>query len=94
MLVKGNAVNLTNVIHGFPGHNVDPADIMQTMQTIMQMFLNQTTEIEHFKQESEKETSTIQMLQNRVFFLEAEQNELSKLPSSQEFSTYLSGMNN
>lgn len=28
-----------------------------------------------------------------MFFLEAGQNELSKLPSSQEFSTYLSGMN-
>lgn len=101
--VTGNAVNLTDVIHGFPGHNVDPADMMQTMQIMTQMLLNQTTEIEHLKQQTakieilyqqtEKDRSTIQMLQNRVFFLEAEQSELSKLPSSQEFSTYLSGMN-
>lgn len=103
LLIEGNAVNLTDAIHGFPGHNVDPADIIQTMQIMMQMFLNQTAEIEHLKQQTEKienmklqsenDRSTIQTLQNRVFFLEAGQNELSKLPSSQEFSTYLSGMN-
>lgn len=103
LLVQGNAVNLTDAIHGFPGHSVDPADMMQTMQIMMQMLLNQTTEIEHLKQQTvkienlsqqyEKDRSTIQMLQNRVFFIEAGQNELSKLPSSQEFSTYLSGMN-
>lgn len=103
LLVQGNAVNLTDAIHGFPGHNVDPADMMQTMQILMQMLLNQTTEIEHLKQQtakmeilnqqSEKDRSTIQMLQNRVFYLEAGQNELLKLPSFQEFSTYLNGMN-
>lgn len=85
---------MTDVIHGFPRHNVDPADMMQTMQIFMHMLVNQTTEIEHLKQQTEKERSTKQMLQNRVFFLELGQNELSKLPSSQEFSTYLSGMNN
>lgn len=103
MLVQGNAVNLTDAIHAFPGHNVDPADMMRTMQVMMQMLSNQTVEIEHLKQQtakienlnqqSENDRSTIQMLQNRVFFLEAGQNELSKLPSSQEFSTYLSGIN-
>lgn len=103
LLVQGLAVNLTDANHGFPGHNVDPADMMHTMQIMMQMLLNQTTEIEHLKQQtakieilnqqSEKDRSTIQMLQNRIFFLEAGQSELSKLPSSQEFSTYLSGMN-
>lgn len=103
LLVQGLAVNLTDDNHGFPGYNVDPADMMQTMQIMMQMLLNQTTEIEHLKQQtakieilnqqSEKDRSTIQMLQNRVFILEAGLNELSKLPSSQEFSTYLSGMN-
>lgn len=103
LLVQGIAVNLTDANHGFPGHSVDPADMMQTMQIMMQMLLNQTTEIEHLKQQtakienlnqqSEKDRSTIQMLQNRIFFLEAGQSELSKLPSSQEFSTYLSGMN-
>lgn len=102
-MVQGNAVNVTNGIHGFPGHNVDPADMMQTMQIMMQLLLNQTAEIEHLKQQtakiesltqqSEKDRFTIQMLQNRVFNLEAGQNELSKLPSSLEFSTYLSGMN-
>uniref|UniRef100_K1QZD8 Complement C1q-like protein 2 n=1 Tax=Magallana gigas TaxID=29159 RepID=K1QZD8_MAGGI len=101
--VQGNAVNLTDVIHGFPGHTVDPADMMQTMQIMTQMLVNQTAEIEHLKQQTakienliqqtEKDRSTIQTLQNRVFFLESEQNELSKLPSSQEFATYLSGIN-
>lgn len=103
MLVQGNAVNLTDAIHGFPEHNVDPADMMQTMQIIMQMLSNQTAEIEHLKQQtakienlnqqSENDRSTIQMLQNRVFILEARLNELSKLPSSQKCSTYLSSMN-
>lgn len=39
--------------------------------------------------------STIQALQNRVFFLEVELNKLnvSKLPSSQEFSMYIKGIN-
>lgn len=94
LLVKGDAVNLTDAIHGFHGHIVDHADMMQTMQIMMQILLNQTTEIEDLKQQTEKDRSTIQMLQNRVFFLEAGPNEPSKLPSSQEFSTYLSGMNN
>lgn len=103
MLVQGNAVNLTDAIHGFPGHNVDTADMMQTMQTMMQMLSNQTAEIEHLKQQtakienlnqqSENDRSTIQMLQNRVFILEARLNKLSKLPSSHEFSTYLRSMN-
>lgn len=65
--------------------------MVQTMQIMMQMLLNQTTEIENLNQQSEKDRSTIQMLENRVFYLEAGQNELYKLPSSQEFSSYLSG---
>lgn len=90
--VQGNDVNLTDAIHGFSGHNVDPADLMQTMQTMMQMLLNQTTEIENLNKQSKKDRSTIQMLQNRVFHLETGQNEQSKLPSSQEFSTDLSDL--
>lgn len=35
--VEGNDVNLTDAIHGFNGHNFDPADMMQTMQTMVQM---------------------------------------------------------
>lgn len=76
--VTGNAVNLTDVIQGFSGHNVDQADLMQTMQIMMQMLLNQTAEIEHLKQQtakienlnqqSENDRSTIRTLQNRVFF--------------------------
>lgn len=54
-------MNLTDVIHGFPGHNVDPADMIQTMQIMIQMFLNQTTEIDNLKQQTEKDRSTIQM---------------------------------
>lgn len=67
--------------------------MVQTMQIMMQMLLNQTTKIKNLNQRSEKDRSTIQMLENRVFYLEAGQNELYKLPSSQEFSSYLSGMN-
>lgn len=48
-------MNLTDVIHGFPGHNVDPADMIQTMQIMMQMLLNQTTEIDNLKQQTEKD---------------------------------------
>lgn len=66
--VQGNAVNLTDAIYGFPGHNVDPADMKQTMQIMMQMLLNQTLEIEHLKQQTakienlnQKDRSTIQM---------------------------------
>lgn len=54
MLVQGNAGNLTDAIHSFPEHNVDPADMMQTMQIIMQMLSNQTAEIEHLKQQTAK----------------------------------------
>lgn len=99
---KGIAVNFTDAIHGFPGHNVDPADMMQTMQIMVQMLLNQTVEIEYLKQQTAKienlnqqsknDRSTIQTLQNRVFILEAGLNELSTLPSSHDFSTYISGM--
>lgn len=119
LLVHGNTGNLTDNIHGFPGHNIDLADLMQIFlnQTVelenlkqqteslqhqsekdgstIQLLLNQTKEVETFKQQAEHDRSTIQSLQNRVFFLEAELNKLnvSKLPSSQEFSTYLKSIN-
>lgn len=109
LLTHGNSVNVTDTIHGFPGHNVDLSDMMQVI-------LNQTAELENLKQQAENDRSTIQLLlnktnklenfkrqaendritlQNRVFFLEAELNKLnvSKLPSSQEFSTYLKTIN-
>lgn len=115
LLTHGNSLNSSDTIHGFPGHNVDLADMMQ-------MLLNQTAELENLKQQTAEieklkqqiaeienlkqqsanlkqqtanDRTTIQSLQNRVFFLEAELNKLnvSKLPSIQEFSTYLSSMN-
>lgn len=98
LLVHGNSVNVTDTIHGFPGHNIDLADVMELLlnQTAELENLKQTNaEIENLKQQSANDRSTIQSLQNRLFFLEAELNKLnvSKLPSIQEFSTYLSSMN-
>lgn len=118
LLTHGNSVNVTDTINGFPGHNVDLADMMQLLlnqtaeienlkqQTAeIENLKQQTAEIEHLKQKTAEienlnqqtanDRSTIQSLQNRVFFLEAELNKLnvSKLPSSQEFSTYLKSMN-
>ncbi|XP_065928376.1 uncharacterized protein [Magallana gigas] len=88
LLTHGNTVNFTDTNPGFPGYSANLADMMQ-------MLLNQTTEIENLKQQSTNDRTTIQSLQNRVFFLEAELNKLnvSKLPSSQEFSTYLKSIN-
>lgn len=54
--VKGNAVNLTNAIHGFPDHNVDPADMMYTMQIMMQILLNQTSETTDCKDGKSEQT--------------------------------------
>ncbi|XP_052711661.1 uncharacterized protein LOC128185980 [Crassostrea angulata] len=66
LLVHGNTGNLTDNIHGFPGHNIDLADLMQ-------MFLSQTVEIENLKQQtenlknqSENDRSTIQLLLNQT----------------------------
>lgn len=109
LLIHGNSVNSTDTIHGFAGHNIDLADIMQMLlnqtaelenlrqhaendRSTFQLLLNKTKELENFKRQAENDRTT---LQNRVFFLEAELNKLnvSKLPSIQEFSTYLSSMN-
>lgn len=54
--VKGNAVNLTDAIHGFPDHNVDPADMMHTMQIMMQILLNQTSETTDCKDGKSEQT--------------------------------------
>lgn len=105
LLVHGNSVNVTDTIHVFPGHNIDLADVMELLlnQTAeLENLKQKTAEIENLKQQSANlkqqtanDRSTIQSLQNRLFFLEAELNKLnvSKLPSIQEFSTYLSSMN-
>lgn len=105
LLVHGNTGNLTDNIHGFTGHNVDLSDMMQMLlnqSAELENLKQQTAEIENLKQQAanlkqqtENDRSTIQMLQNRVFFLEAELNKLniSVLPTSQEFSTYLKSIN-
>lgn len=118
LLTHGNPVNVTDTIHGFPGHNIDLADVMELLlnqTTEIENLKQQTAEIEHLKQQTAEienlkqktseienlkqqtanDRSTIQSLQNRVFFLEAELNKLnvSKLPSSQEFSMYLKSIN-
>lgn len=108
LLTHGNTVNFTDTNHGYSGYNAELTDMMQMLlnqtaeienlkqQTVEIEHLKQkTAEIENLKQQSANDRSTIQSLQNRVFFLEAELNKLnvSKLPSIQEFSTYLSSMN-
>ena len=91
LLANGNSNN-SDPIHGSSGHNVDTTDIMQ-------LLLNQTTELENlrqqvetFKQQAENDRIT---MQNRIFLLETELTKLnaSKPPSTQEFSTYLMSMN-
>lgn len=87
--------NLTDTSYGFPGNNFNTAEMMG-------LLLNQTVELdslkrqtEMLKQQTENDISSIQLLQNRVFYLEAELNRenISKIQSTQEFSTYLSSMN-
>lgn len=100
LLLQGNSKNSNETIHGHLGENVDIAEIMEMLSNLttdlkqqtaeIEHLTQQTAEIKHLKQKAENDRSTIQVLQNRVFILEAE---LSTLPSTQEFSTYLSGMN-
>ena len=87
LLANANS-NTSDPIHGSSGHNLDMPDIMQIL-------VNQTTELENLKQQVGNDRTTIQLLQNRVFFLETELTKLnaSKPPSNQEFSTYLMSMN-
>lgn len=103
-LLHGNSIHSNNSIHDHFGENVDMTGIMQMLSNLTAELENlkektadiehlKTVEMEHLKQQIEKDQLTIQLLQNRVFSLETEQNNLSKLPSAQEFSTYLSGMN-
>lgn len=90
LLFHGNSLTSNNTIHGHLGENVDIAGIIQMLSNMTADQKQQTAEIENLKQQAENDRSTIQVLQNRVFLLESE---LNKLPSTQEFSTYLSGMN-
>lgn len=103
-LLHGNPIHSNNSIHDHLGENVDMTGIMQMLSNLTAELENlkektadiehlKTVEMEHLKQQTETDQLTIQLLQNRVFSLETEQNNLSKLPSAQEFSTYLSGMN-
>lgn len=90
LLLHGNSINSNNTIHGHLGEKVDMAEIMQMLSNMTADQKQQTAEIKNLKQQIENDRSTIQVVQNRVFVLEAE---LNKRPSTQEFSTYLSGMN-
>ncbi|XP_062588927.1 uncharacterized protein MG328 homolog [Saccostrea cucullata] len=93
LLIHGNSTG-SDTIHGSGGHSVDVAEIKQIV-------LNLTAEIKNLKRQTEiipvlKQNLTVvieqkKLLQNRVFFLEAELNKLnaSKPPSNDEFMAYL-----
>lgn len=75
---------------------------LEIIAEMMGLHLNQTVEVETLKQQTEKlkqqtenNRSSIQLLQDKVFYLEAELNKLniSKIQPTQEFSTYLSSVN-
>lgn len=55
LLIHGNFVNVTDTIHGYPGHNVEITEMMQ-------MLLNQTAELENLKQKTKNYGATIQVL--------------------------------
>ncbi|XP_062595696.1 uncharacterized protein LOC134257063 [Saccostrea cucullata] len=98
LLMQGTS-NGSDTIHGPGGHNAD-------VEEIKRMVLNLTTEVDNLKRQSDQERITIQvlnhnltvlsdekkLLQNRVFFLEAELNKLnaSKPPFNDELMAYLS----
>jgi chromosome segregation ATPase len=86
LLISGNS-NSTSVTFASSGHHISSSEILQILQ-------NQTTELTNLKQQTENDRSSMQMLQNRVFFLEAELRKLnaSRPPSSDELSAYLSNM--
>ena len=87
LLAHGNS-NTSDLTNTSPGHIVDMTEVMQILENHTQQIKNQT-------QQSENDRTTIQLLQNRVFFLEAELIKLNttKTSSTQEFSTYLMSMN-
>lgn len=87
LLAHGNS-NTSDLTHSSPGHIVDMTEVMQILENLTHQIKNQT-------HQSENDRTTIQLLQNRVFFLEAELLKLnaSKSTSTQEFSTYLMSMN-
>lgn len=108
LMAQGNS-NLTDAVHGSTVHgpnvNVDITEMMQMLlnQTAeIENLKQQTTEINSLReltsnltQQTENDRSTIQLLQNKLFSLEAELDRLnaSKSTSTQELSSYLSGMN-
>ena len=80
LLALGNS-NTSDLTHGSPEHSVDMNEVIRIL--------------ENHTQQMENDRKRIQLLQNRVFFLEAELNKLneSKSFTNQEFSTYLISMN-
>lgn len=57
LLVHGN-INSTDPIHGTLGHFVDEAEVMQIL-------MNQTSELENIKRQAENDRSTLKLLQNQ-----------------------------
>lgn len=96
--VPGHNVDISDIMQMLLNQTVELENLRQQAEndrSTTQLLLNKTKELENFQRQAENDRSTIQTLQNRVFFLEAELNKLnvSKLPSSQEFSTYLKSIN-
>ncbi|XP_062587013.1 multimerin-2-like [Saccostrea cucullata] len=84
LLLHGNS-NASDTNHGSAERPLDAAEINQ-------MLLNLTAEMGNLKKETGIIRDEKNLLQNRVFFLEAELNKLnaSKTPSSEELAMYLS----
>lgn len=96
--VPGHNVDISDIMQMLLNQTVELENLRQQAEndrSTTQLLLNKTKEQENFQRQAENDRSTIQKLQNRVFFLEAELNKLnvSKLPSNQEFSTYLKSIN-
>ncbi|XP_062609949.1 uncharacterized protein MAL8P1.12-like [Saccostrea cucullata] len=85
LLMHGNS-NSSDVIQAIAGNTVGTTEIKQ-------MVLNLTAEVENLKRQTETFGEEKKLLQNRIFFLEAELNKLnmSMSPSNDELMSYLRG---
>lgn len=84
LLSHGNT-SAHNQTHGSSGCIVDTTDISQTVCT-------HANKLESLKRKKENGRSTIQLLQKRVVFLEAELTKVNASNSSRETSTYQMNM--
>lgn len=95
---QGHNVDLSDMMQMLLNQTVELENLRQQAEndrSTFQLLLYMTKELDNFKRQAENDRTTIQSLQNRAFFLEVELNRqnISKLPSIQEFTTYLSSMN-